>query len=255
MPDISLLTPDKLQSLPVRDGFRQRGEEMTRLETFTDAAFAFAVTLLVVGGGDSVPTSFSEMADAMKQVPAFAASFANIMVFWHAHHVWSRRFGLESGGAVFLSLLLVFVVLVYVYPLKAIYSGAIEFFSAGYLETYFAIRSVEDLRALFVIFGAGYFSLSTVIVFLNRHALRHRDALMLSELEIFDTVSTIQLWVIHMVVPAISVLLALALPGSLVVLAGLFYAVFGILMPLNGIRRARLRPVASEPGSGEGSIG
>lgn len=64
-------------------------------------------------------------------MPAFAASFANIMFFWHAHHIWSRRFGLETGATVFLSGLLVFVVLVYVYPLKAIYSGAIQFFRAG----------------------------------------------------------------------------------------------------------------------------
>jgi uncharacterized membrane protein len=77
----------------VVDGFRQRGEEMTRLETFTDAAFAFAVTLLVVGGGDAIPTNFDELILAMKQVPAFAASFANIMLFWYAHHVWSRRPG------------------------------------------------------------------------------------------------------------------------------------------------------------------
>lgn len=37
-----------LSNLPVRDHFRLRGEAMTRLETFVDAAFAFAVTLLVV---------------------------------------------------------------------------------------------------------------------------------------------------------------------------------------------------------------
>ena len=73
----------------------------------------------------------------MKQVPAFAASFANIMLFWYAHHVWSRRFGLDDAGTVFLSLLLIFLVLIYVYPLKAIYSGAIEFFSGGYFPSYF----------------------------------------------------------------------------------------------------------------------
>jgi uncharacterized membrane protein len=49
---------------------------MTRLETFTDAAFAFAVTLLVAGGGDSVPMNFGEMTAGLKQIPAFAASFA-----------------------------------------------------------------------------------------------------------------------------------------------------------------------------------
>ncbi|MDX1499345.1 MAG: TMEM175 family protein [Woeseiaceae bacterium] len=230
-----------LAHLPVREGFRQRGEEMTRLETFTDAAFAFAVTLLVVGGGDSVPDSYSDMVAAMKQVPAFAASFANIMFFWYAHHVWSRRFGLENAGAMFLSLLLVFVVLIYVYPLKAIYSGAIEFFTAGYLPSFFSIGSLDDLRTMFVIFGVGYFSLSAVIVLLNRHALKCRDRLQLSELEVFDTQTTVRVWIINMIVPAGSIVLALTLPGPLLFLAGMFYASFGVLMPLNGVRRARQR--------------
>lgn len=39
---------DKLDDLPVKNGFRLRGMDMTRTETFTDAAFAFALTLLVV---------------------------------------------------------------------------------------------------------------------------------------------------------------------------------------------------------------
>lgn len=31
-----------LTQLPVEDGFRMRGQQVTRLETFVDAAFAFA---------------------------------------------------------------------------------------------------------------------------------------------------------------------------------------------------------------------
>ena len=37
-----------LSKLPVEAGVRLRGEQVTRLETFVDAAFAFAMTLLVV---------------------------------------------------------------------------------------------------------------------------------------------------------------------------------------------------------------
>ena len=234
-------SPEQLASMPVRDGFRQRGEDMTRLETFTDAAFAFAVTLLVVGGGDSIPSDFDEMIAAMKQVPAFAASFANIMLFWHAHHVWSRRFGLENTGSILLSLFLVFVVLVYVYPLKAIYSGALEFFSGGYLESYFTLTSVADLRTLFVIFGAGYASLSAVIVLLNRHALAHGESMALNELERFDTETDKGWWTISTLVPIVSIILALVLPDNLLYLPGVFYGVFGILGPWYGRRRHLLR--------------
>lgn len=230
-------TEDQLADLPTRNGFRQRGEDMTRLETFTDAAFAFAVTLLVVGGGDSIPSNFDEMIVAIKQVPAFAASFANIMLFWHAHHVWSRRFGLENSGSILLSLLLVFVVLVYVYPLKAIYSGAFEFFTGGYLESYFTLTSAADLRTLFVIFGAGYASLSAVIVLLNRHALAHGDTMLLSDSERFDTETDKGWWTISAIVPICSMGLALILPANLLFVPGVFYGVFGILGPWYGRRR------------------
>lgn len=234
--------------LPAQDGFRLRGEDMTRLETFTDAAFAFAVTLLVVGGGDAIPTNFAEMKAAMLQVPAFAASFANIMFFWHGHHVWSRRFGLETAGSIFLSGLLVFVVLVYVYPLKAIYSGAIEFFSAGYFPSYFEVGSIDDLRTMFVIFGIGYAALAGVIALLNQHALVHGEQLGLSELERYDTVSTRQQWTIHAAVPCVSIILALTMNGALLALAGIIYGSFGVLSPWHARRRRRSRPVPDRTG-------
>jgi hypothetical protein len=215
--------------------------EMTRLETFTDAAFAFAVTLLVIGGGDSVPVNFDEMLQAMKQVPAFAASFANIMLFWYAHHIWSRRFGLDDTPSILLSLLLIFVVLIYVYPLKAIYSGAIEFFSNGYFSSYFGLRSIADLRDLFVIFGVGFAGLSGIIVLLNRRAYAVRDTLALNALELFDLQTEKTHWNMNVIVALMSVLMALFLPDRWVVLAGMFYGVFAIILPWHGIRRGRLR--------------
>ena len=214
---------------------------MTRLETFTDAAFAFAVTLLVIGGSDSVPANFDEMLLALNQVPAFAASFANIMLFWYAHHIWSRRFGLEDTASILLSLLLIFVVLIYVYPLKAIYSGAIEFFSNGYFASYFGLRSLSDLRVLFVILGLGFAGLSAIIVLLNRHAWSLRDRLALNAVELFDLQTEMGHWNINVIVAVISVLMAVFLPERWVVSAGIFYAVFSVVLPWYGIRRGRLR--------------
>ena len=95
-----------LSELPVNGGVRQRGEQVTRLETFVDAAFAFAVTLLVVSF-DAMPSSFAELYDALRRLPAFLAGFAILALFWHGHHRFSRNFGLEDGTIVFLSLALV----------------------------------------------------------------------------------------------------------------------------------------------------
>jgi uncharacterized membrane protein len=234
-------TEQQLAEMPTKDGFRQRGMEMTRLETFTDAAFAFAVTLLVVGGGDSVPMNFDEMTHALKQVPAFAVSFANIMWFWYAHHVWSRRFGLEDTTSVFLSLALVLVVLIYIYPLKAIYSGAIDFFSGGYFASYFSINSVGDLRDMFVIFGTAYAALSCMVALLYRHAIRLEKQLLLDPLETFDARSASGFWFLNAGIGIISITLALFMPDGLVVVAGMFYGSLGILTPWYSMRRGRGR--------------
>ena len=241
MAETDSFTPEQLASMPTRHGFRQRGMDMTRLETFTDAAFAFAVTLLVVGGGDSIPMNFDEMAGALKQVPAFAASFANIMWFWYAHHVWSRRFGLEDTTSVLLSLILVFVVLIYVYPLKAIYSGAMQFFSGGFLASYFDINSVDDLRSMFVIFGTAYAALSCMVALLYHHAIRLRTQLSLNPHETFDACTARGFWFLNAGIGIVSLTLAMTLPAPFVVVAGMFYASLGALLPLYATRRERAR--------------
>src|SRR5437868_4764546 len=45
--DIASALPADLDSLPRLHGFRLRGMQMTRLETFIDAAFAFAISMLI----------------------------------------------------------------------------------------------------------------------------------------------------------------------------------------------------------------
>ncbi|HSD69929.1 MAG TPA: hypothetical protein VLB07_10260, partial [Woeseiaceae bacterium] len=138
---------------------------------------------------------------------------------------------------------------IYVYPLKAIYSGAIEFFSNGYFTSYFGLRSLADLRDLFVIFGLGFAGLSGIIVLLNRHAWSLRDKLSLNALELFDLHTETTHWNINVMVAAISVALAIFLPDRWVVVAGIFYGVFAIVLPWHGISRGRLRdrlhPVAN----------
>ncbi len=224
-----------------KDGFLIRGAEMTRLETFVDAAFAFAVTLLVIGGGDNIPASYGEFVLAIQRVPAFALCFANVAFFWYAHYTWSRRYGLEDARSTFLSLVLIFIVLVYVYPLKAIYSGAFLFLPGVTAESAFAFASADDFRAVLIIFGIGYSSLSSVILLLNWHALRVADALELTPKERFDTVTTVQFWLASTLVPLGSVLLALFTQGAWLAVAGSFYGVFGLVMPAIRIRRGRQR--------------
>src|ERR1044072_3269269 len=115
--EIASAVPGNLDELPRLRGFRLRGMEMTRLETFIDAAFAFSVTMMVIAS-ERVPDDIGGLLDAFKNVPAFVASVAVLGIFWRGHWLWSRRYGLEDGTSIVISWALMATILVYIYPLK-----------------------------------------------------------------------------------------------------------------------------------------
>src|SRR3981081_1686527 len=130
--EIASAMPADLDSLPRLKGFRLRGIEMTRLETFIDAAFAFAVTMVVIAA-DRVPDDINALLAAFKNVPTFVASVIVLGIFWRGHWLWSRRYGLEDGVSKFISWALLVTVLIYIYPLKALFGSMFYFVSDGQL--------------------------------------------------------------------------------------------------------------------------
>ncbi len=206
-----------------RYGFRLRGGENTRIEAFTDAAFAFAVTLLMIGGGH-VPANTTELLDALRGVPGYAASFALLCLFWHAHYSWYRRYGIEDGRSIVLSLLLVFLVLIYVYPLHMMFNAAISIGRGGNPST-FNVRAWSDWEIMYEVFGIAYASMCIVIVLFYVHARRMREELDLNAAEIAVTDSGILRWSISMGVGILSALLATTITPRT---QNIFYAVPGL---------------------------
>jgi uncharacterized membrane protein len=202
-----------------RDGFRERGGQVTRVEAFIDAAFAFAVTLIVISI-DAIPNSTAEMRGALLSAPAFAASFALIALFWHAHHTWSRRFGLDDMPSVLLGLLLVFLVLLWVYPLRAMFGAAFGWITQMALPEGwqigfdFVVRGYGELAELFVIYAIAWSSLGFVIAALYAHAWRRRDALALDDHERARTRGEIARWLWVPATGVASIAVALLLPGT-----------------------------------------
>lgn len=210
-----------------------RGEAMTRLEVFSDAAFAFALTTLVVSVG-SIPGDLPELIEALKRVPAFALSFAQIGLFWLAHRGWSRRYGLEDGWTTGLTLGMIFTILVYVFPLRLMFSTFLSWASGGWLPTDFTAESAWEVQALLAIYGIGFFVLAGVLASLFYRALRCSEQLLLDEEEVLITKSGIGAWLSQSVIGLVSALWALLLPAKLGVMAGFIYFLIPFAMMLNG---------------------
>jgi hypothetical protein len=142
-----------------------------RIDNFVDAAFAFAVSLLVISVGDA-PESLAELRAALLRTPAFAGGFALIALFWWAHHSWARLRPRRDGWSLLLSLAIVFVVLVYVFPLRLLMLTGLGFLSGGVLPGAELVRGSDDLRLLYVIYGAGFSALGLLYAALYGRAAR-----------------------------------------------------------------------------------
>ena len=203
-------------------GFRWRGHEVTRLEGFTDAVFAFAVTLLVVSL--EVPKTYPELIETMQGFPAFGICFALLAVLWYEHYRYFRRYGLESSVAVILNCALLFCVLLYVYPLKFLFAAALR--HASYTE--------QQVRMLFTIFSAGFSAVSGVFWLLYRYAWSCREELDLAALELLRTRKSLLDQSFMVLLGSASILIAQLGPISTVSLAGLVYFMIPVYHTIAG---------------------
>jgi uncharacterized membrane protein len=229
-------TDEALATLPVRDGVRQRGLTPTRLETFCDATFAFAVTVLVISSG--VPASYHDLVAALRDVPAFAGSFAVIVSFWLAHRTWGHRYGLEDMTSTLLSFVVLFVMLVYVYPLKMMFSAFASFASGGRLPSSFSLSGPDELIGIFVLYGLGFAAQTGTLALLYVHVLRVAE-LRLDPLErLLTRQKAISLAMLGGT-GLVSALFALVMPTRVAVYAGFVFFTMPITAPWLAIRHAR----------------
>lgn len=233
--------------------FTLRGLEMTRLETFTDAAFAFALSLMMISLDP--PTSAAGLTSALRGVPAFLVSGSQLMLFWWAHHQWSRRYGLDDGPTVILSCLLVFTVLIYVVPLNFMFGvffvwvGAATGLPIGSPDIEFA--GPDEISTMFAVYGMGFMAMAAALVLLQVHAWRCRERLRLSPAEIFETRADAVIWAILAGTGGLSTVLALVLPPEWIGLPGMAYMLLPVVIPLYARRMNRRRDRLFGPGGHE----
>ena len=192
--------------------FQWRGTEVTRLEHFSDAVFAFAVTLLVVSL--EVPKSIPELMVALRGFVAFGVCFAMLGMVWRFHCHFFRRYGLQDGWVTFLNFVLLFFVLFYVYPLKFLASAM---FGGAQRITF------HDLRTIVVVYGLGSAAVFLTFACMYVHVWRKREQLALDDMERLRTRHILFNHVASVITALCSVLLALFLPERHIDLAGYFY--------------------------------
>jgi len=224
--------PPDLDALPRLGGFRLRGIEMTRLETFIDAAFAFAITMLVIAA-QQIPDDVKTLLAAFKNVPAFVASIVVLGIFWRGHWLWSRRYGLEDGVSIFISWAMIVTILIYIYPLKAIFSSMWFLLSGGRVGHTLGPHSESEIRALFAIFAVGFSAIAFEMVLLNLRAWHLREPLRLDARERSITFHEITGWSIPVGVGIVSLVLALSLAREHIEWSGWIYFSMAILVPLH----------------------
>jgi Endosomal/lysosomal potassium channel TMEM175 len=173
--------------------FRWRGGEVSRIEGLTDGVFALAIALLVISL--EVPRTFAELTEAFRQVPVFLVCFAMLFYCWHAHFQFHRRYGLEDNLTVFLNGVLIFLVSLYVYPLKFLFgilwNGALlgrgpyvidrvgdpvpDPQAAG--EFLLALDPRADMPMVMILYGLGFAAVFAVFGLMTLHAWAWRDRL------------------------------------------------------------------------------
>jgi len=200
------------------DGFRLRGLEVTRVEALSDVVFGFALTLVGVSLG--VPRTFDQLLEALREFPAFALCFAILILLWHDHYIFFRRYGLEDNRTIFLNSLLLFIVILYVYPLKFLLSLLVTLWTtngapmARLADGKLALMITWDQsRWLTLIFGVGYAAVYAVLAILYEHADQLRGELHLNAFEIFETRERIVRYLLLCGVGILAAVSALALGG------------------------------------------
>ncbi|HET6631665.1 MAG TPA: TMEM175 family protein [Rhodanobacteraceae bacterium] len=223
---------------------RQERTESERLDNFVDGAFAFAVTLLVISGS-SFPHDIDSLLVAIGGVPAFAACFAQLAVFWYGHVRWREKAQTSDRTSLLLSLLLVFFALIFVYPLHMVFASFFHSISGGALPMDFVFdhSSMHDMKALFVIYGLAYTCMAGTLALLFRHGMRH--AVALAPAGRVKAGVHMLAWAYGAAIGLLSAAIALAVPANgsdwMISLAGFSYVLLGGMGPLLGRYRVHLQ--------------
>lgn len=191
-------------------GIRVRGQHVSRLEGLTDAVIGFAITLLIVSM--EVPTSLDELFAMVMGFPAFAITFMLLTFIWYWHYRFFRQFGLNTGKVVWANGVLLFLVLLFVYPLKFLATVVVNYVI---IESWFGIDMPDMLTFrpdqfphLHALYAGGFSAVFLCFVWFYRIALSAADELGLTAFERRNVEVHGNMFLIVATIPLLTILIA-----------------------------------------------
>lgn len=221
------------------EGFRFRGIEPGRVENFSDAVFALAITLLLIS--TSPPGNFDEIRRFVWELIPFSLCITIIMLIWYQHFVFFYRYGLRNPTVLVLNTIFLVIVLFYVYPLKYLARGilipiAYLFDQSALLRQMLDVYRGGSVADLMIIYGLGASAVFIILSIMYRYAWKRSDELELNAVERFDSYTSMIANFLLASVPLISVALAIVFHNNRWVgmYSGFSYFLYPIIMTIYG---------------------
>jgi len=209
------------------DGIKWRSHEPSRIETFSDAAFAFALTLIIVS--IEPPKTFDSLVETMsfKGLLSFAICFALLFNIWNSQNIFFRRYGLTDTYTIALNAILLFVVLIYTYPLKFLF----ELVFSSPEEQGHMIHNGQT-KPLMLIYSAGFIAIYILFYLMYRHAQKFAEELELTPTELYATKTVGGINLICVCISLVAVTVDIVLPEKYCGASGYIYCSFPVAYSL-----------------------
>lgn len=184
---------------------------ISRLEAFSDAVFAFAATLMVVSldTGDSL----IELKKNLFGFISFGISFFVLVALWMLHYNFFRRNKYIDNWIITFNAILLFVVLYFVFPLKSL--------TSSWLRQQGLTR--DELASLFILYSLGFFMIFLCITMMYFRAYKKNN----DKTNLITLLFYSRHFLIFVIISIISIIIAFAKIGIQFGLPGFIYALLG----------------------------
>ena len=188
--------------------------DVQRIEAFTDAVFAFAVTLLAVSL--EVPKSFDQLLETMKGFAGFAFTSSFLFLNWYRHYIFFRKYGIDDRNIIILNGVFLFAVLFFIYPFKFLSYIIVTMIFDFNDQSLHALIDFKKMPELISLYYFGIAMLNGSLGLMYHRALKYRLHLELDRNEEMEALKNYMTGVASMPAFLVAIGLAFILPYSMI---------------------------------------